>query len=120
MKNLAGKQDCDKYIRAELLLAGIHAVDGDYSRGEVPYSVTGMIHGWHFRRAWYYWVATATPGAQLSAEKARRLNERWKEEVRVDGYAGGQDVEGPVGCYHVDTVEGLSALVEYISPEVTK
>ena len=58
MENLAGVKEADSYIKEELYLAGIKAVPEKPERSEVPYTITGRLGNWKFRRAWYYWVAT--------------------------------------------------------------
>ena len=65
MKNLAGETKADLYILEELDKAGIKVVEGERSRGEVPYTLTGKLGNWNFNRAWYYWVAGAQNGKGL-------------------------------------------------------
>lgn len=55
--NLAGVPTCDNHIKEELFLAGLEPVH-EASKGEVPYSLVGIVGNWKLRRAWYYWVAT--------------------------------------------------------------
>ena len=77
MKNLAGNEDCDVYIREELEKAGITPFEILKGKSEVPYSVIGLLGhedfddqtvdffkrntcsidlaSFHFRRNWYYW-----------------------------------------------------------------
>ena len=57
MKNLAGDNDADVFVKEELYLAGI-PMEYEQSKGEVPYKTIGRLGKWTFRRAWYYWVAT--------------------------------------------------------------
>ena len=57
MKNLAGDNDADKFVREELFLAGI-PMEYEQSKGEVPYKTIGRIGAWTFHRAWYYWIAS--------------------------------------------------------------
>ena len=75
------------------------------------YEVGAKAFGWKFHRAWYYWVADVADGKPIPRNQAEPLNATFRETVRVDGFAGGQDVRGPVRGYHVDTPEGLAALV---------
>lgn len=59
MINLAGNPDCDNYIIEELKQAHISLNNKiDKVRSEVPYTVTGVLNNFEFRRAWYYWVVT--------------------------------------------------------------
>ena len=73
-------------------------------------SVRATALGWTFRRAWYYW-ACSTKDKPVPEEMARSMNEKWGEQVRVDGFSGGRDAIGDVFSYHVDTKDGLAALV---------
>ena len=57
MLNLAGHEECDKFIRKELGEAGIKTQELDQQDiGEVPYYVYGEIGEIRFERAWTYWV----------------------------------------------------------------
>lgn len=58
MKNLAGNDKADFTILEELHMAGIECVNNKRNNGEVPYTFTGKIGNWYFKRAWYYWVAS--------------------------------------------------------------
>lgn len=100
---------------AELEDAGIkpHVFGGRIS-GEVPTMAMGEFGLWGFRRAWYYWIAE---GPGLPAIVADRLHETHGRAVRVDGHCGcpspGEWFKGfGVGLYHVDTPDGLKALVD--------
>ena len=79
------------------------------------FHVDAQLYGWKFYRAWYYWVATAGDGDyHIPRDTAEKFNQEFRCEARVEGYAGGQDVSGPVDSYHVDTPRGLEALVELL------
>ncbi len=134
--NKAGDHaDTDGILRDELKSAGIRTlqeVEGydescmaDLLRetsGEVKTSVRGSLHGWTFERAWYYWVAKG-PGIEVAA--AEKLHASHGKDVRVAGHCG---CPGPLewykglawGSYHVDTSEGLKALVDTIKSLVEK
>jgi hypothetical protein len=120
MKNLAGDSRADNTIRQELRRARIPMKDTPLGRTEVPFTVIGRLGAWTFKRAWYYWMAHAEYGKGLPEEKAEALNTRWREEVRVQGYAGGTDVAqwltgaGTIDTYHIDTQEGLNAFAKAI------
>jgi hypothetical protein len=62
MKNLAGETRADLYILKELDEAGIEIIEGERSKGEVPYNLTGNLACWNFSRGWYYWIASASNG----------------------------------------------------------
>lgn len=134
--NKAGDhEDTDGILTEELHAAGIQTceeAEGHFSdsmkaffrksSGEVKTSVFGILHGWQFKRNWYYWVCT---GPGIPVEEAEELNNRLGEVVRVDGFAGGLDPREhfkglACGAYHVDTPEGLKALADVIKGLVEK
>ena len=116
---LAGDPKCDETILAELAAAGIRVVVSEHSKGEVPYNLTGVLHGWTFHRAWYYWVCK-TAVLPLPMAAAMVLHEAHGKVVRVDGscVCPAPDKHwgwnGFAGSYHVDSVEGLRALADAI------
>jgi len=134
--NKAGDHaDTDDILRGELKAAGIPTLqeaDGkppeymaDMLRrgsGEVKTSVMGVLHGWEFKRAWYYWMCSG-PGIELAA--AERLQEDHGTVVRA---AGDCACRGPrfwfdglaCGSYHVDSPEGLKALADTIKSLVNR
>lgn len=118
MINLAGKEDCDQYILEELKEAQIEAVQVPRAKREVPSAFEGHLGPWKFTRAWYYWVAEAPYGKGKHGEIARNFNIKWRQEVRVAGFAGGADTEnflsgaGTVDEYHIDSQRGLNAFVK--------
>lgn len=122
--NLAGKlgTTADACCVAELNAAGIKVEkypECMRSRDEVKTVVVGTLHGWMFRRAWYYWVAE---GPGLPLDFAIKLHRKHGKDVRVDGhcgcptpfYCGGT----AVNLYHVDTPDGLVALAQEIEQVV--
>ena len=134
--NKAGDHaDTDDILRAELAAAGIQTLQqhegkppeymADFLRetsGEVKTSVVGTLHGWTFKRAWYYWAAKG-PGIEVAA--AERLHAAHGRDVRVDGHCGRpsptEQYKGlAVGDYHVDTPAGLRALAETIKALVDR
>lgn len=133
MQNLACRDpspaDLDRVTavcRAELEAAGIKVTEMDFlAEGrEVPSRAAGSLAMWHFRRAWYYWVAE---GPGIPPDVAEKLHAAHGKDVRVDGHCGcpspSEWFKGfAVGHYHVDTQEGLNALADvlrsiYIEPE---
>lgn len=135
MKNLAGrpKEECDTQITAELQEAGVPLFPFKILQdGEVKTDVFGLIGPkscakertpvWEFKRAWRYWVVKlCLPSSfRLTMEKAKKLHIEHGQTVRVDGHCGcpapeewwGED--GIPCLYHVDTQEGLNALVKAI------
>jgi hypothetical protein len=85
------------------------------------YTVRAKYCGWKFYRAWYYWIAEAKDMSipeDVATEFNKDKNNR--EEVRVEGYAGGQNVIWPVGCYHIDTPRGLEEFMKMLKIEYDK
>ena len=125
MNNLAGVDSvqADAECEAELKSAGIEMENFPecmrHRMGEVKTVVAGGLHGWSFTRAWYYWIAK---GPGLPLEYAMRLYRDCGKEVRVAGHCAGVSplwYSGlSVGSYHVDTLEGLSALSKAIRQAV--
>lgn len=120
MKNYAGKEgpELDAALTAELEAAGITVRKLPFTdeRREVKTPIIGTLHGWVFRRAWYYWVAE---GPGIPHKEATELHELCGHVVRVAG-----DCSCPtpayvykglgVGLYHVDSEAGLKALADTI------
>lgn len=131
--NRAGDHpDNDAILRSELKAAGIKTFQEDAgvpedqfqwireTSGEVKTSVMGTIHGWTFKRAWYYWVAE---GPGLDFKRAMNLWEYHGKEARVSGDCGCRSpllwYKGlAAGHYHVDTPDGLIALARAITNQV--
>lgn len=129
MKNLAsrtnGPEVNDPMLKAELAAAGIpwesHEILVDGS-GEVKSSIIGLLHGWTFKRAWYYWMCS---GPGIDVETAERLHAQFGQVVRVSGHCGcpspRQWYKGlACGSYHVDSQEGLKALADTIKELVAR
>lgn len=134
--NKAGDHaDTDDILRAELKAAGIptiHEAENKspdfladvlrHQSGEVKTSVIGTLHGWSFKRAWYYWVAS---GPGIAVEDAEKLHAEHGQSVRVDGNAGcpspRKQYKGlACGLYHVDDSAGLRALADCIKAIVAR
>ncbi len=118
--NKAGEHDdTDSVLRSELEDAGIEVFEADWLRdssGEVKTSVVGNLHGWEFKRAWYYWRCS---GPGIEVEAAEILHKEHGDVVRVAGHCGcpsPREWYNGLACghYHVDTAVGLSALVDTI------
>lgn len=117
-----GKDDgIDDILDAELRAAGIEPSQRlETLRGRIGCEIEtvslGAIGAWHFVRYWRYWVAK---GPGIPPEDAMRLWEQCGGHCRVDGHGLGPSplewFKGfGVGCYHVDTAEGLKALADTI------
>lgn len=131
--NKAGDHaDTDANLRAELKAAGIQTMQEQAglpedafaclreTSGEVKTSVIGTLHGWIFKRAWYYWVAE---GPGIDFERAMNLWTTHGTEVRASGDCACRSpavwYKGlACGMYHVDTQEGLKALADTIKAQV--
>lgn len=116
--NYAGRSNVDDALQAELEAAGIRAERLPEilrpSRGEVKSIVLGALHGWHFSRAWYYWIAQ---GPGLPPQYADPLHATYGTDVRVSGHCGCpspfEQFKGlAVGLYHIDGPQGLLALAD--------
>ena len=130
MINLAGKENCDDWIRLELEEAGIDYTEFGtvFRRREVPSKIIGEYKGWLFTRAWYYWVAGAGDGSLLLFDDADKLHEKCGQDVRVAGHccapAPREWYKHPwqigVDMYRVDTQEGLNELVKTIDLSIER
>lgn len=125
MRNAAGDGNCDEYIPQELKDAGIEVYTMSTlvsAKGEVPTKCFGLLNGWVFKRAWYYWVAKAGSGVALSFDVAETLHEKHGQDVRVAGHCCApaprewykESWHVGVPLYHVDSQEGLNALAAAI------
>ncbi len=111
----------DDWLEGELKAAGITAGRmaesmRERSGGEPKSVVIGTLHGWSFRRAWYYWMVE---GPGIPVDDAERLHEKHGTSVRVHGHCGcpspREYCQGfPTTGYHVDNQEGLNALADMI------
>lgn len=123
--NMAGNDNCDHYIKAELTIAGIRIVEEDH-KGEVPYHYTGLLginNEFKFWRAWRYWVVLGSVPLDIAEELY--ANEVGSKYVRVAGHCGcpppkewaEEDPNGKfvVTTYHIDTLPGLMLFSEKIS-----
>lgn len=134
--NKAGDHpDTDDILTAELHAAGIPTMweTSDYTSdnlkalvrdqsGEVKTYIIGSLHGWEFKRAWYYWMCK---GPGIDVETAERLHASHGKSVRVDGHCGCPSPREwfkglACGSYHVDTAEGLKALADTLNELVSK
>lgn len=98
MINLAGKKDCDFYIKVELTRCGIPIEDSPRSSAisEVPYSLQGKIKTNNgdlvFTRAWRYWVVKG----EVPLDVANKLYaDSASDDIRVDGHCGNVPPEDP-------------------------
>lgn len=129
MKNAAGDDKCDDYLRLELEAANIPYEEMKVLRkinGEVPSAILGILDGWIFRRAWRYWVAEAK-NTLLLFQYADELHKTHGQDVRVSGHcacpAPREWHHQPwclgVSFYHVDTQDGLTQLASAIRKQTS-
>jgi hypothetical protein len=121
MRNLAGHPNSTALCAIELQAAGITITALDRPHGEPGSLVGGQVGPFKFRRAWVYWCVSG----KMSEEHARAINlapreptdrdskysggeHTWGSVIRVDGFAGGRDVDGSVDSWHIDTEDGLA------------
>jgi hypothetical protein len=121
MQNLAGHPNATALCAVELQAANIRIVALDEPYGEPRSLVAGQVGAFTFRRAWVYWIVNGT----MSKAHAHAINtaerppteresrysggeQTWGDVIRVDGFAGGRDVTGPVDSWHIDTEDGLA------------
>ena len=124
--NLAGHENPDEIVTAELDSAGIdHYAHSIFlkKRHEVQTCVIGFLDpsGWTFEREWYYWVAKG-PGLPIIVSEA--LHRAHGKTVRVNGSCGCPPPSVAhgfaIGFYHVDTPRGLKALADAIKMVLSK
>lgn len=122
MKNLAGRKDCDIYVKREIEQAGLEPNQFSFSTGgEVDSHYRPSFQGWRFTRAWYYWVAH-TDSTPLLFKYADELHETHGNVVRVDGHclcpAPKEWFKQPwhigVNHYHIDSQEGLNYFIKMV------
>ena len=94
------------------ILAPYEGMENDVETIEVV-RVVARAYGWRFSRAWYYWICVSE-GAPLPMTIAQEVNKQWGEQIRVDGYAGRDEVAKPMQGYHVDTFDGLKKLMQVL------
>lgn len=87
MRNLAGRKDCDRFIRKELNKVNIPIVARDLSKREVPASIAGQLGPFSFERGWCYWVIRG-PLPLHVARKLYRHPERDAIRAVGDAYGG--------------------------------
>ena len=119
----------DEILLEELRRAGIPTLEescgkpqGTYAdlirnqSGEVKTGIEGHLHGWTFKRAWYYWVVK---GPGLSIDDAMMLWRKRGKEIRANGDCACRSPftwnKGfATRDYHIDTQEGLRIFADYI------
>lgn len=86
MINLAGVKDCDKDVLGELTIAKIPYLRiGKRANSEVPSEYIGILNGFVFVRAWYYWVVSG----YMPLKYAEDLYSSYKElQIRAGGHCG--------------------------------
>lgn len=91
MINLAGVEDCDKTIIAELLKVGVTAANvPDKTHPEVKSKYEGRLHGWKFSRQWYYWSIYCENAFEdgLDIKYASPMHALDHRNIRLAGHCG--------------------------------
>jgi len=106
--------DADHMQRSGVIIPSV--MNDAPTEWQTAYEVEAHMFGWKFVRFWYYWSAYVTnEGDKISKKEAKQFNKEWRTQVRVEGFAGGQDVRGPVGGYNIDTPAGLNAFASLLT-----
>lgn len=115
MINLAGRKDCDTFIRQELEGAGVPIVTVHTVHSEVPYALIGRMGRFEFHRAWYYWMVSGN--VPMDAANEMYADPVGVTDVRVVGHCGCPppkewEYQGHISHYHIDSQEGLNLFVQ--------
>ncbi len=88
MKNLARREydfNADQKVKEELQIAGIPVVKLGLINNEVKTHYIGILNGFIFERAWYYWVVRGN----MPLRYAQYLYDNYKDlDIRTNGIAG--------------------------------
>jgi hypothetical protein len=85
MINLAGVKDCDKDIIQELAIAKIPHLRIGRRNNEVTSEYIGILNGFVFVRAWYYWIVSG----YMPLKYADELYANYKDlQIRAGGHCG--------------------------------
>jgi hypothetical protein len=116
MINLAGRVDCDMYIRDELTRARIPIVEAqEPSTDEVPSRVSGKLGAFTFRRAWYYWIVSGP--LPIGAARALYADPEGRRTVRASGHGCGID---PDDCVQWFDTEGKLLAIDKTGKEAAR
>jgi hypothetical protein len=116
LPNLAGNEEADLYVEAELTEAKIHKVK-HIPEGEVPTNFAGELGNFKFWRAWHYWVVNGPVPMDIAIKMYE--DPEGSKSVRVAGHCGCPhpkewDHAGFIDTYHIDTLQGLQLFVNSI------
>jgi hypothetical protein len=114
MKNLAGIKECDTYILVELAKADVPVSIVEQDHTEVPYTVTGKLGEFTFRRAWYYWVVNGR--VPLGIAQKIYNNPNGVNDVRAGGNCSCPPPEKEAKWFDADGVQ----LIEDIDGEAER
>jgi hypothetical protein len=121
MINLAGREWADDTIKLELRESGIpiHKFFGEHKQ-EVPWTYEGILFGWTFHRAWYYWMANG----RLPLHVAKYIYEMDNtKSIRVNGHCAAPAPEDPwldnfdangYGLFHTETEPPQESMMHLI------
>lgn len=135
MKNLAGVETCDEYIRVELEKAGLTILNKrEPKNSEVPYVLYGVAGGkpldddtlgvmerhgleegtakafysFVFTRAWYYWIVSGFVPLDIADKIYQNPNGRY--DVRAGGHCGAVN---PCEVKHQAKICGMNVVDHY-------
>ena len=89
--NLAGREDCDRYIRQELERCGIQVIEGERSdHPDVKTTVTGLLkigdQEFNFTRLWYYYNVSGMIPIRIA--NLMYADPVGKTDIRSGGHCG--------------------------------
>lgn len=85
--NLAGRYDCDVFIKKELERCGIESTPlPGKLQTEVPAAIMGKLGRFEFYRAWCYWIVCGP--VPLNVAKELYADPVGKTDIRVSGHCG--------------------------------
>lgn len=94
MDNLAGRYDCDMFIKRELERCGIESAPlPGKLQTEVPAAIIGKLGQFHFHRAWRYWIVRGP--VPLNVAKELYADPAGVTDIRVSGHCGCPPPESP-------------------------
>lgn len=127
MRNLAGVDvaEANEQVSLELKAAGVRELFEIEPDGREVRATTVGLHFkkecfFGFRRAWYYWCVKASKPFPL--DKILAFNDKWGDEARIAGCAGGWSTEDvkkahldgyfeSICGWHIDTQAALEAFI---------
>jgi len=119
LPNLAGNEEADLYVEAELRMANITKILQEPNR-EVPTKFAGTLGKFKFRRAWRYWMVEGPVPLDIAINMYN--DPEGNKYVRVAGHCGcphpkeWASSQNTVESYHIDTLQGLQLFTRSMEP----